>query len=154
MLFRSRTAVYIPDLLALFRKGGTPEFGNAAAEKGKFIPGAQPPETDLRMLRDHFLIASAVEQERGVRFVEELRRDYARYMYPTLVHQAHEPFRVFWRFYRDLGRQGFSRYPAYHLWFWAVLLLGESRIDPLLQWVRRRVGHTPNLTPAARPATR
>jgi abequosyltransferase len=147
-----RRAVYVPALLALFRKGGTPEFGNAEAERGKFTPGAQPPETDLRMLHDLFRIASTVEAERGVPIVSELRRDYARYMYPTFLHQAHRPFAEFFRFYRSLGRQGFARFPSFHLWFWAVALLGERRIDPALQWIRRRVGHTPNLSRSARPA--
>jgi abequosyltransferase len=146
-----RPAVYVPDLLALFRKDGVPEFGNAEAERGLYTPGIQPPDTDLRMIGSLFAIATAVETERGVLFVEELRRDYAHYMYPTLAHQAHVPWPEFWRFYRDLGAMGFDRYLSYHCWFWAIAVLGAGNVERAIQFIRRRVGHTPNLTRAALP---
>jgi hypothetical protein len=57
---------------------------------------------------------------------------------------------VFYKFYRDLARMGFGRYPLFHFWFWSVAAVGATRMDRLLQIVRRRVGHTPNLSSFAR----
>jgi len=71
-------------------------------------------------------------------------------MYPTIVHQAHQPWPVFYKFYRDLARLGFGRYPLFHFWFWSVAVVGPARMDRLLQMVRRAVGHTPNISSFAR----
>lgn len=152
-ILTQRAAAYIPDILALFRKGGIPEFGSARAEKGLYTPGVQPPETDLRMIRSLMGIAAAVQEERNVQIVEHIRSDFANFMYPTIAHQAHEPWRVFWKFYRDLGAMKFDRYPMFHFWFWSIAILGAHRVDVLIQFVRKRLGHTPNLTRAARPTT-
>ena len=146
-----RDALYIPTLLALFRKDGVPEFGNAKAERGKFTPGIQPPDTDIRMIRSLFAIADAAAAERGVPFATAVRRDFANYAYPTLAHQAHEPWPVYWRFYRDLGALGLDRYLSFHFWFWTINALGASNVDRVIQFIRMRLGYTPNLTKAALP---
>ncbi|MDQ6612226.1 MAG: glycosyltransferase [Gemmatimonadota bacterium] len=153
-ILTKRPAAYIPDILALFRTNGVPEFGTARAEQGLYTPGIQPPDTDLRMIRSLMAIAEAVEKERGVPIMKEIRSDYANFMYPTIAHQAHEPWPVFYRFYRDLGHMRFDRYPMFHFWFWTIALLGAPRVNRVIQFVRRRLGHTPNLTRAARPTTR
>jgi glycosyltransferase involved in cell wall biosynthesis len=145
-----RDAVYIPHILAYFRRGGTPLFGRAKAEKGKYTPGIQPPDTDIKMLTSLMAIAEAVERERGVRIAELIRRDHGNYMYPTFAHQADQPWPVFYKFYRDLGRLGFWRYPLFHFWFWSVALVGQRRVDKALQFIRRTVGHTPNISRFAR----
>lgn len=148
-----RDAVYLPDLLAYFRRGGTPIFGTAETERALYTPGRQPPDTDLRMVGSLMAIAEAVEQERGVAVAAKIRRDFANYMYPTIAHQAHEPWPVFYRFYRDLGALGFNRYPAFHAWFWTIAVLGARNVDRTIQWVRRTLGHTPNLSRFAVPRT-
>lgn len=148
-----RPAVYVPHLLALFRKDGIPEFGNAPAERGLYTPGVQPPDTDLRMIGSLTNIAAAVGEAHGLPLAERYREDCAHYMYPTIVHQAHQPWPVFWRFYRDLGRMGFDRYLSFHAWFWAVAIVRPRRMNTIVQAIRRVVGHTPNLTRAARPTT-
>lgn len=147
----TQPAVYIPDLLAYFRRGAAPIFGHAKAEQGLYTPGVQPPDTDLKMIRYLMAIAKAVDTERGVPVAKLIRRDFGNYMYPVIAHQAHQPWPVFFRYYRDLGHMGFDRYPLFHFWFWSTAVLGPGRIDRLLQMIRRRVGHTPNISRFARP---
>jgi glycosyltransferase involved in cell wall biosynthesis len=145
-----KDAVYLPDLLAYFRRGGTPIFGRAKAEQGKFTPGVQPPDTDLRMVGALMNIARAVEAECGVEVAAAIERDFANYIYTTLAHQAHVPWPEYYQFYKDLGKLGFARYPQYHAWFWAIAVLGAPNVDRGVQWIRRVLGHTPNLTRLAR----
>ena len=145
-----KDAVYIPHILAYFRRGGTPLFGRAKAERGKYTPGIQPPDTDLKMLTSLMAIAEAVERDRGVEIAELIRRDHGNYMYPTFAHQADQPWAVFYKFYKDLGRLGFARYPLFHFWFWSVAIVGQRRVDRALQFVRRTLGHTPNISRFAR----
>ncbi|MDA1082512.1 MAG: glycosyltransferase family 2 protein [Gemmatimonadetes bacterium] len=149
-----KRAVYIPDLMAYFRRGAPAIFGIAKAEQGLFTPGAQPPDTDLRMVGALMKIARAVESERGVPIGDAVERDFANYIYHTLAHQAHEPWPVFKKFYCDLGAQGFNKYAAYHAWFWAIALLGAPNLNRVIQVVRRLIGHTPNLTSFARGASK
>jgi len=149
-ILAQKDAVYLPDLLAYFRRGAPPVFGTAKAEQGMFTPGSQPPDTDLRMVGALMKIARAVEAERGVKISDAIERDFANYIYHTLAHQAHEPWPVFRKFYKDLGAQGFDKYPQYHAWFWAIALLGAPNVDRVIQFLRRTLGHTPNLTSFAR----
>src|SRR5437899_91225 len=72
-----KDAVYLPDILAYFRKGGIPLFGNAQAERGMYTPGQQPPDTDVRMIRNLLAIAAEVERTRGVRIMPQIKRDFA-----------------------------------------------------------------------------
>lgn len=146
----TKDAVYIPELLAYFRRGGTPVFGTAEKEKALYTPGVQPPDTDLKMNQSLLSIARAVERERGVPIAAAVERDFANYIYHTLAHQAHVPRREFREFYRRLGAQGLDRYWSFHAWYWAISIFGANNLDRAFQFIRRVVGHTPNLTRAAR----
>lgn len=141
-----RESVFLPEVLAYFREGGIPLFGTAEAEQGLYTPGTQPPDTDLRMLSSLMQIAEAVEKDRGVQVAAAIRRDFGNYIYPSIRHQAHEPWPVFFRYYRDLGKLGFRRNPMFHFWFWSVALLGAKRMDRAIHFLRQRLGHTPNLS--------
>lgn len=141
-----RDALFHPAILAHFRLGGVPLFGGAAAEQGLYTPGAQPPSMDVRMVASLLRIAEGVEQERGLAVAAAVRRDLGTYMYPTLRRHAHEPWRVFFRFYRDLWRLGFGSNPFFHLWFWSLATVGAARLDAALRVVRRVLGHTPDLS--------
>jgi abequosyltransferase len=141
-----KDAVFLPQVLAHFRQGGAPMFGHAKAEKNLYVPGVQPPDTDLKMISYLMRIAQAIEHDRGVPVAKLIHRDFGNYMYPTIKHQAHEPWPVFYKFYRDLGAMGFDSYPIFHFWFWTVAALGAKRVDSVAQFIRRQVGHTPNLS--------
>jgi glycosyltransferase involved in cell wall biosynthesis len=146
-----KDAVYLPHILAYFRRGGTPMFGTSKREAHLYTPGVQPPDTDVKMIRNLLEIARAVDRERGVRIVPFIERDFANYIYHTIAHQAHEPWPSFYKFYRDLGKLGLSRYAAFHFWFWCVATFGAPNVDRVIQTIRRTLGHTPNLTRFARP---
>lgn len=148
-----RDAVYIPTILAHVQDASASVFGTAKAEKGLYVPGAFPPSMDLRFVGNLVKIAEAIEKERGVPIVEHVRRDFANHMYPVIAHQAHQPWRVFFQFYRDLGRQGFDRYFQFHAWFWTVAVVGPKPLFWAFQTIRRIFGYSPNLTRFVRQAT-
>jgi glycosyltransferase involved in cell wall biosynthesis len=143
--------LYLPQVLAYMRKDGVPDFGASSRERGRWIPGRQPPETSLRMLQGHLDIAEHAEAVYGGALRARVHRDLGNYMYPAFSHQAHLPAREFVRFYRDLLRMGFWRYPPVHAYAAAILVLGVRRTDAVLNWVRRRLGHTPVIGRSARP---
>lgn len=145
-LLRTRPAVFLPDVLALFRTDGTPEFGNAGAERGAYTPGVQPPDTDVRMIRNLLAIA----REGAPDCYDAIERDYANYIFHTLAHQARVPRAEFRAFHQALGELGLARHWPFHAWYWAITLFGAENLDRIFQVVRRTVGHTPNLSRSAR----
>lgn len=146
-----RDAVYLPTLLAYFRHNSAGVFGTAPKERGLYTPGVQPPDMHLKMVASLMRIAETVERERGVRIAEHIRRDFANHIYPTLAHNQYLPWRDFYQFYRDLGRQGFAKYPQYHAWFWAIAIIGPKPLFWAFQTIRRIFGYSPNLTRFASP---
>jgi glycosyltransferase involved in cell wall biosynthesis len=149
-----RNAVYIPDLLAYFRQGSPRSFGTAAAERHLYTPGTEPPETTYKGLHYQFAIAQTLEKQYGIPLMNDLLRDYANYTFPQFAMHSKAPFREYYAFYRRLGRLGLSRYLGFHVWFWTVALFGAANVERVLDLVRRRLGHTPNLTRAVRSAFR
>jgi glycosyltransferase involved in cell wall biosynthesis len=145
-LLRTCPAVFLPDVLALFRTDGTPEFGNAGAERGAYTPGVQPPDTDVRMIRNLLAIA----REGAPDCYDAIERDIANYIFPTLAHQAHVPRAGFRAFHQALGELGLAKHWPFHAWYWAITLFGAENLDRIFQVMRRTVGHTPNLSRAAR----
>jgi hypothetical protein len=147
-LLAEKPLLYLPTILAHFRRGGTPEFGNAAAERGRFTPGVQPLDTQVKLIEGLFAVADGVEEATGLRgLANEIRADFGRYSYHTLRVFAG---RGLWPAYRAFGRVGFDRSPWFHLWMLMLSVLGVRAMEGMFNAVRRVVGHTPNLTRAAR----
>lgn len=138
-------AVYLPDVIVLYRNGGVPDFGNSAAEQGKFQPKEQTPESSVHFMQGMLDIARSVEVERKMPIFRPILRDIANYSYPILAIQAQKPFAVFLKYGWSLARLGLARYPLFHIWFIAILVLGTVRVDRLIGWIKRHLGYTPRL---------
>lgn len=138
-------AVYLPQVIALYRNGGTPDFGNSATEKGKFQPKAQTPESSLHFIRGMLDIAKFVETERHVSIYRPILKDLANYSYPLLSIQGNLPISRFLRYGWRLSKLGLGRYPLFWIYFLAILLLGVRNMDVLIRAIKRRMGRTPSL---------
>jgi abequosyltransferase len=138
-------AVFLPQILVLYRNGGVPDFGNSAAEQGKFVPQDQTVESSLEFMRGMLDIARAVERRRSVPIYRRIVADIANYSYPVLAIQRHKPLPAFVRYWYALSKLGFARHLMFHLYFGALLLLGTERSDALIDWIKRRLGYTPAL---------
>jgi len=138
-------AVYLPDVIALYRNGGVPDFGNSAAEQGKFQPKEQTPESSVHFMQGMLAIAQYVERERKVTIFKPILRDIANYSYPILAIQAQRPLGVFLTYVWSLARLGLARYPLFYTWVVAILILGTDRVDSLIRSIKKKLGHTPSL---------
>ena len=135
--------VYLPRILTLYRNGGIPDFGNAAVERGKFVPREHTPESSLHFMRGMLEIARYVETTDGVAIYGRILRDIGNYSYPVLAIQHAKPLAVFWRYYRALGRLGLDRAPPFHLYFIALVILGPRVIEHVVLFIKKRLGYTP-----------
>lgn len=138
-------AVYLPDVIALYRNGGIPDFGNSSAEQGKFQPKEQTPESSVHFMQGMLDIAQYVEQTRQVAIFKPIMRDIANYSYPILAIQAKKPLSIFLKYGWSLASLGLARYPLFYIWFIAILIFGTKQVDNLITWIKKRLGHTPNL---------
>ena len=68
--------------------------------------------------------------------------------YPILSIQARRPLRQFIPYCLNLARLGLWRYPLFHLYLWALLVIGPDHADRLINAIKSRLGHTPRFGPA------
>lgn len=135
--------VYSPEIVTLYRNGGTPDFGNSPSEKGKFVPQTRTPESSVSFMRGMLEIARYVETTRHVNIYRSILKDLSNYSYPILFFQADKPLGVFFKYYLSLIRLGFGRQLLFHVYFFSILLLGTQRMEKIIAWIKSRLGHTP-----------
>jgi abequosyltransferase len=135
--------VFVPEVIALRRDGIPPDFGNSQAERGKFVPRDQTPESSLHFMRGMLTIAQFVDEKAQLGAFKLIRADIGNYSYPILSIQAHRRYSVFIRYGVGLAQLGLWRYPLFHLYFISLLLLGPRWTDASIVWIKKRLGHTP-----------
>ena len=138
----SKTAVCTPKVLVLCRNNVPPDFGNSAAERGKFVPGRYTPQARLRLVAGALSIVRGLKDATGIDVVEDVIHDYANYFYPYIKDQLALPIKEYFKLYREFGRIGFARYPLFHVYFLLGYVLGEKRFDALTAIFRKRLGRT------------
>lgn len=144
-LLVTMNAVYLPEVIALYRNGGTPDFGNSEAEKGKFQPKAQTPESSLHFISGMLEIAKFVATERQVPIYECILKDMANYAYPLLSIQARLPKWQFALYAWSLSKMGLGRYPLFWAYFLAIFVLGTRNMDAVIGAIKKRLGRTPSI---------
>jgi hypothetical protein len=144
-ILAKRSVVFTPQIIALRRDGVEPDFGNSEAEKGKFVPKDQTPESSLHFMAGMMRIAQHVETATGLPVFDAIRQDIGSYSYPILSIQARRSRGVFLRYGIALARMGFWRSPFFHAYFLSLLVLGPDRVDGAIKWIKNRLGYTPRL---------
>lgn len=138
-------AIFLPQIIVLYRNGGVPDFGNAEVERGKFVPTDRTTASSLQFMRGMLDIAASIEYKRNVPIYRRIVADIANYSYPILSIQASKPLSEFVGYWWSLAKMGFGRHPLFHAYFLAIVVLGVPRVDRLIAVIKHRTGHTPNL---------
>jgi abequosyltransferase len=136
-------AVYLPKVLALYRNGGVPDFGNSEAERGKFVPREHTPESSLHFMRSMLDIAKFVEIRHGVTVYRRIVQDIANYSYPILAIQSDKPLPVFWNYARQLAAMGFGASKMFYVYLVLLMVFPSKTIDRAITFIKRRLGFTP-----------
>ena len=135
--------VFSPEILALYRNGGIPDFGNSEKEKGKYIPNIQTPESSIHFVRGMLDIVKWTEEKRNVEIVKRIVTDIGNYCYPILSIQAKQPLKVFIKYVYQFAKLGFWKNKMFYLYFLSLIVLGVDRADNIIQFIKCRIGHTP-----------
>lgn len=142
-ILASENGVYLPQILSHHRLGGTPDFGNSAAEQGRFVPREQTPESSVHFMRGMLRIAADLDRTLGLRLHQPILRDIGNYAYPILSIQAGNSRRIFLRYARELARLGLWRVPLFYVYAVGLLLLGRRNCDSLIASIKKRLGRAP-----------
>ena len=142
-ILASENGVYLPQILSHHRLGGTPDFGNCAAEQGRFVPREQTPASSVHFMRGMLQIAADLERTLGMPLFMPILRDIGNYAYPILSIQAGGARRTLFRYARDLAALGLWRIPLFHVYVFGLLLLGRRNCDSLIAAIKKRLGRAP-----------
>ena len=138
-------AVFVPQIIALYRNGGIPEHGNADSERGRFVPSVRTVESSLHFMRGMLQVAQFVQDIDGVLVRDAILEDISRYSYPVLSIQANRPVAEFLGYARELHHMGYGRSKFFYLYVISLLLLGSTGSERIIQFIKRRLGYTPAL---------
>lgn len=139
-------AVFLPDIVTLYRNNGVPEFGNAEAEQNVFVPGNRTVESSVAFVRGMLNIAKDIETERKINVYNGILRDIANYSYPILSIQREKGAIVFIKYWRSLGKLGLGSNAFFNLYFVTLLIFGEKFADQMIRLIKRWYGSTPRLS--------
>lgn len=142
-ILASENGVYLPQILSHHRLGGTPDFGNSAAEHGRFVPREQTPTSSVHFMRGMLQIAADLERTLGLPLFMPILRDIGNYAYPILSIQAGSSRRTLLRYARDLAALGLWRVPLFHVYVLGLLILGRRNCDALIAGVKKHLGRAP-----------
>ncbi len=142
-ILANENGVYLPQILSHHRLGGTPDFGNSAVEKGRFVPREQTPGSSVQFMRGMLQIAADLEQTLGLPVYRPILRDIGNYAYPILSIQAGGARWVLWRYARDLAALGLWRVPLFSVYVFGLSLLGRRNCDSLIAAIKKRLGRAP-----------
>ena len=135
-------AVYLPEIITLYRNGGVPDFGNSEKEKGKFVPTEQTPESSLHFMQGMLDIVTYTEKTRDVAIYKPILEDIGNYSYPIIAIQFGKSLPVFLKYCWGLAKLGFWKNKMFYFYFVTILILGVRRTDNIIAFFKRRMGYT------------
>jgi hypothetical protein len=126
-------------------RGDKPMFGNSEAEKSRFTPGTVSHDNSINFTKAYFEVTEYLDKQHGTNLTQKVRLDLSKYSYPFLSIQRKRGIASFLCYARRLETEaGFGVTAYFHLYKWALVLLGERICDRLIGAIKRTLGHTPN----------
>lgn len=144
-ILAKKNGVYLPQILSLHRLGGTPDFGNSAAEKGLFVPNEQTPESSVNFVSGMLRIAKDLELTLRMPVYKAILHDIGNYAYPILSIQATGSRWKLLKYIHAMARLGLWRIPLFYVYALGLLILGRRNCDNLIATIKQRLGRAPVL---------
>ena len=142
-ILASENGVYLPQILSHHRLGGTPDFGNSAAEQGKFEPREQTPTSSVYFMRGMLQIAADLERTLGLPVYMLILRDIGNYSYPVLAIQAGRSTGKFLRYLWQIARLGFWKVPLFYIYAGGLLVFRRDACDRIIAFIKNVKGRSP-----------
>ncbi|QSX32685.1 glycosyltransferase family 2 protein [Shewanella avicenniae] len=146
MLVSEGKGYYFSDVITLSRDSETPDFGNAAGEKGIFVPGGYVPEGRIHMVKGLLNIAKDIEENTHIDDAYiSIKKDLAHYFYPYIRDQLNLPIKNYILMVKRFMDIGFKNEMFFYVHVVVGYILKSSRYDLFIKYVRDRLGSTPKI---------
>lgn len=123
-----------------------PMFGSSEAEKIRFTPGSISHDNSINFTKAYLEVTSFLDQKHGTHLTKLVLVDLSKYSYPFLSIQRKRGMRSFLNYAKRLEVEvGFGCTLYFHLYKWALAILGEQFCDRLIIVIKRIFGYTPRL---------
>jgi hypothetical protein len=141
---------YISDRIAIMRKDAdqkpTHFFGNAEAEKSRYIPGELSTNTSLNFVAGMIEIAEYLSVfHKDKELYNDLMNDIDNYSFPVLSVQRDKPVADFVKYFLSLRFLGLGITPYFYLYFIVLLVFGRKNSYRLIILIKRVLGRTPTI---------
>lgn len=150
MILSKNNGYYISNLVAIMRKDSnqspTHFFGTAKAERDRFKPGELKESQSLIFIDGMLEIAKYLEKELKIPGLnKDIIKDLANYSYPLLSVQSRKSFWSFLGYYILLSKKGFWKNMYFHVYYFALAILGVRYCTKIILWIKNYLNYTPTL---------
>jgi len=142
-VLKEKNGVYLRYPMSLYRNNGTPDFGNSDAEKGKFTPTEQTPESSIHFVAGMLKIAKAIDYTSDHVIYKAIARDLGNYAYPIIAIQSKQNKLVFLKYCFEIAKLGFWKYAMFYVYAIALFIFGESILNRLIINIKKYLRYTP-----------
>ena len=114
--------VFTPEIIAHYRVGNIPDFGNSKTESSNYTPGQQTTQSSLSFIKGMLEIPKVIDKETKQKTSDLIFDDMANYSYPFLEIQRKKGLKLFIPYAIELGRLGFRNKLILDYFFMLVVM--------------------------------
>jgi glycosyltransferase involved in cell wall biosynthesis len=136
---------YFDEPLTLQYDEGVPMFGSSPNEAHLYTPGTVTIENSLNFVKSFFKITTYIDDKYDCALTKAIKLDMSKYSYPILAIQRHRGLKQFHAYRQELATEGINCTFYFHLYYWALALLGKGNCDRIIRSLKCIIGKTPKL---------
>lgn len=126
-------------------EGGTPFFGNSESEKDLYDPGEISVRNSVNFMRWYCKVVDASAKKYNDDTNKRIKHNMSKYSYTFMYVQRKKGIKTFKAYVKDLKEMGFGTSIYFYLYYWGLLILGEDKCTKTITWLKKVIGHRPNL---------
>lgn len=135
----------VAEVIQSFRND-QPMFGSSQSEQSKFKPGRISFDNSINFTKSYFELTEYLDHKHDTQLTQKVRISLSKYAYPFLSIQRRRGRKPFLDYALRLEKEcGLGISTHFHIYKWALFLLGEPACDRGIRLIKKVVGRTPEL---------
>lgn len=120
-------------------------FGSSEKEKGLYSPGKITVSSQMNFVSGFLKIAKYVDEKYRINSLVYIKKDISKYSYPILWWLMRVGRLIMLKGAFEMIRMGLGRTIYFYFYVFGLIFLGSSLCDRLIYFIKRKLGHTPQL---------